>query len=146
SKSECAIQADMIRRLAKLGVRRIVLPLPMLANLPGPADMLNPFGPQPNSASIERSKKDLPALLEAMRAAKCVTLAIPRRMATAEDGQIMIGEAPPKPGTANPTSQAGEDRFWNTVDPIATAARDHGDADLEAYGSAVLTSVSTKWD
>ena len=79
SRSECAVQSDMIRLLTSYGALRIVLPTPALdADHPPPDN--RPLLPQPTSEDIRRSEADLPVLLRTMRESGNVLAAQPEFM------------------------------------------------------------------
>lgn len=81
SSSEAEMQARVISRLAKWGVRRIVLPMPDFAahgiGLSGRAQaVLGVETPLPDRDDIHRSERRLPLLAAAMRSAGDVVLAV----------------------------------------------------------------------
>ncbi|HLV80683.1 MAG TPA: hypothetical protein VKT32_10390, partial [Chthonomonadaceae bacterium] len=80
SRSEAAVQAEVLRRLSAWGVTRVVLPVPLLT--PPTLNAMSVSGawqqgtPLPDPEEVARAARDLPSLLAAMRAAGDVTLAV----------------------------------------------------------------------
>jgi class 3 adenylate cyclase len=140
TRSEAAIQAEMIRRLGAYGATRIVLPLPVLDPSWAERPARGQETPAPTPESVGKSVADLPALEAAMRAAKCVVLAVPRfqgrmRLAPAAGSSFAddLVRLRPAPGPLR-----------DAIKRLGAAASAIGAADLGSYGSARLPVIPTR--
>lgn len=93
SRSEAAIQAEMLRKLRAWGALRIVLPLPAFG-VSETAEHLAPHNePRLTMQDVQRTREDLPKLTAAMRQAGNVVLAVPEeRLAIAHRKEGPVGE------------------------------------------------------
>lgn len=136
NRSEAALQAEMIRRLSAWGAARVVLPLPLLHTASSDensfARMARQNIPLPAESDVARSRKDLPDLLTAMRAAGNVVLAVP------EQPRLTIENSH---HTAREDSQKQE-AFRAQLEG---AAREAGLADLGSFHTIRLISIPTQW-
>jgi class 3 adenylate cyclase len=143
--SEAGVQARAVRRLSAWGARAIVLPLPLLSEHAVRGAFSDPaaaaFGPMPGKDEAARSRRDVPALVEAIRAAgKRVVLAVPAaRRARAGEGEEQQDK---QNRVAAAAAAANEARLR----AAAMAEGQVGQADLGRLpGSVRLPVIPTRW-
>jgi adenylate cyclase len=146
SRSEAAIQAAAIRRLAAWGTTRIILPLPLLsADWAEPRPLDRPAvsdAPEPSAASVARTLRDLPVLAAAMRAAGTVLLAVPGRpgeqMLARGRFELGAAAAPSPPPGLPPELRAA-------IRQLSAPARETGSPNLDLFDGIRLPVVATNW-
>ncbi|HEV2472133.1 MAG TPA: adenylate/guanylate cyclase domain-containing protein, partial [Chthonomonadales bacterium] len=134
SRSECDIQAEVVRRLAKWGALRTVLPAPRFTTAASgdlKSGSAEPGAPTLNSGSAARCRRDLPELVSAMRGAGNVVLAV-NQAPPAPSGGIVIranGKAPP----ASPDAEF--------IGKLKQAALQTGSSDLKNFRASDLPAI-----
>ena len=141
--SESAVQAQLVKRLAELGVACFVVPPPTLEWHPRTnrwSSQLLPLGP----AEIAANLRDLPSLQTALRDAKNTILALPSVPGSGQEfldeffAGIEEGMGPERSLGRGATNASAD------LEPLRAAARQVGRDEAPGFHSATLPTISLR--